>query len=346
MTAYILNGSDASLVSKALTELLAELGDRAGGLTEIEEFQPVDEAGESDDTKGRFDIGPILTALSTPAWLSDRRIVVLRDSGALSAAQAAELSKLVAHPPTSNLLVLAAGGKPVPQVLSKAVKAAGGHIVDTDPGRNTRARNDWLNAHLTKASVHLDATARARIAAHLGEDAARLDPILELLAATYGPGSKISAAQLEPLLGQQGAAPPWELTDAIDAGDGERAVEVLQGLLQAGGRHPLQVLTTLHRHVSAMLRLDGAEAVRNADDVAALLGMSAFPAKKILEQARRLGHDRLVRAIEVVADADADIRGRVAWSGALVMEVAVARLAQLSRPTARPGSRSGVAARR
>ncbi len=335
MSAYLVTGGDPSLVSRALTQLLAELAGSGDLGTEIEEYEPTGE-GDEGETKGRFDLGPVLTALSTPPWLSSHRIVVLREAGALSGAQAGELAKFVIDPVTANVLVLAAAGKTVPQALHKAVKASGGRVVDADPGRTSRAKADWLEAHLRRAPVHLDAAARRRLAEHLGEDAARLDPILEMAEATYGAGSRISPAELEPLLGAEGAAPPWELTDAIDAGDGEEAIRALRRMLGAGGRHPLQVLATLHRHVSGMLRLDGAEDVRSSDDAAAVLSMSSFPARKIMEQGRRLGHDRIARALEVLAGADADLRGRLAWPPELVMEVAVARLAQLSRSTPRP----------
>lgn len=335
MSAYLVTGSDASLVSRALSDLLGELA--GGSLGEVEEYdagaRPV---GEEEEGAARFDLAPVLSALATPSWLSERRVVVLREAGSLTAAQGAELAKLVADPPTENLLVIASAGKAVPQSLAKAVKAAGGKVIDTDPGRNARARADWVESRLGRASVHLDQGARKRLVEHLGEDAARLEPILELLEATYGAGRRITSAELEPLLGDEGAAPPWELTDAIDAGDGERAIRALHRLLGAGERHPLQVLATLNRHVSGLLRLDGAEGIRTADDAAGILGMSAFPARKLLEQSRRLGHDRIARAVEVVARADADLRGRLAWPPELVMEVAVARLAQLSRPSARP----------
>ena len=335
MTAYLVTGSDPSLVSRAVSDLLEELTrGHAAGKHEIEEYEP-GEGGESGE-RGRFDLGPVLAALSTPSWLSDHRIVVVREAGALSSAQASELAKLVASPPVDNLLVLAAAGKAVPAALSKAVKTSGGRIVDTDPGKGARARGDWFDEHLRRSSVHLDAAARHLLSEHIGEDAARLDPILDLLEVTYERGRKLSPAELEPLLGEEGGAPPWELTDAIDAGDGDRAVRALRRLLGPGGRHPLQVLAVLQRHVSGLLRLDGANEVRSPEDAASLLGMSAFPARKLLDQSRRLGHERIVRAVGVLADADADLRGRLAWPAELVMEVAVARLAQLSRSTARP----------
>ena len=79
-----------------------------------------------------------------------------------------------------------------------------------------------------------------------------------------------------------------------------------------------------------MLRLDGSGITDEAGAQAAT-GMAGFPARKALTQARRLGHDKIVRAIGLLAAADLDLRGKIGWPPALVMEVLVARLAQLSR---------------
>ena len=81
-----------------------------------------------------------------------------------------------------------------------------------------------------------------------------------------------------------------------------------------------------------MLRLDGAE-VTGEKEAAELLGLkgSTFPAKKALGQTRRLGHERVVRAIDLLAEADLDLRGGKAWPDHLVLEVLVARLATMSR---------------
>src|SRR3546814_5873765 len=82
-----------------------------------------------------------------------------------------------------------------------------------------------------------------------------------------------------------------------------------------GGRHPLQVLATLHTHFGRMLRLDGAD-VTGEKQAAELLGMkgSTFPAKKAMGQARKLGHDRIVRIVDLLAQADLDLRGGKARS--------------------------------
>jgi DNA polymerase III delta subunit len=331
MTFFLVNGAEPSLVSRSLSELLEELA--GPGLFGVETYEPAEDAGDG-EVKGRIDLGAVLSALATPSFLSEQRIVVVREAGALTAAQVSELAAAIAAPGYDNHLVVAGGSRNVPAAVAKAIKTAKGRVLETEPGRQSRARNDWFDAHVSRAPVHLDAAARRLLAEHIGEDAARLDPILDLLSVTYGSGRKITTAELEPLLGEKGAAPPWELTDAIASGDTERAIGALRRLLGPGGRHELQVLATLRSQVSSLLRLDGADDARSADAASSVLGMAAYPAKKLFEQARRLGHARIIRSLQVVANADADMRGRVAWPSELVLEVAVARLAQLNRTTA------------
>ena len=86
--------------------------------------------------------------------------------------------------------------------------------------------------------------------------------------------------------------PPWDLTDAIDAGDAGRGARRPPPMLGAGGRAAPEMVAILHRHFSNMLRLDGA-GVGSGEEAAALLGVrSPFVAKKALAQARRLGSER------------------------------------------------------
>ncbi|MBS1837668.1 MAG: hypothetical protein JST64_08215 [Actinobacteria bacterium] len=90
-------------------------------------------------------------------------------------------------------------------------------------------------------------------------------------------------------------------------------------------------MASLTTHYGRMLRLDGA-GVRSEQDAAVLLGLkgSTFPAKKALAQAGQLGSERIARAVQLLAAADADLRGRTGVPSEQVMEVLVARLAALS----------------
>ncbi|HEX9969269.1 MAG TPA: hypothetical protein VGB03_03950, partial [Acidimicrobiales bacterium] len=170
--------------------------------------------------------------------------------------------------------------------------------------------------------------------------------ILQALAAAYGEGALIGVEELTPFLGQAGGVAPWDLTDAVDNGDTEAALSYMRRMVAAGERHPLVILATLHRHYQAMLKLDGAE-VRDESEAAALLGVAPFPAKKAMNQARRLGSPGIARALAWLAEADLDLRGAKAWPDNLVLEVLVARLSKLApRPAGGRGGRSAASSSR
>ena len=159
----------------------------------------------------------------------------------------------------------------------------------------------------------------------------RLAGLLDTLAAAYGEGATVSLEDLEPFLGEAGSVAPWELTDAIDAGDTKAALSVLRRMLAAGESPPLVVLARLHRHYRQLLRLDGSGAT-SADQAAELLGLrSSFPAGKALTVSRRMSTSSIARAIRLLAQADLDVRGTTALPGELVLEVLVARLSRLAR---------------
>ena len=319
---YLVRGEDPVLVAQAARSLVEQL---AGGL---EHSLVVEEHGAGDE----LDAAAVVDACTTPPFLADRRVVVVRDAGRLGTADAARLVVALEHPLASVHLVLVSGGGTIPAPLVKTATAAGG-VVETGAGRG-RERGRWMAEHLRHAPVKLDAGAVRRLEEHLGEDLGRLEGLLQSLAAAYGEGARVSAALLEPFLGEAGAVPPWELTDAIDSGDVTGALRALRRLLAAGRASPM-VVAILHGHFSAMLRLDGADVVSD-NAAAALLGVrSAFVAKKALDGARRLGSERIGQAVTLVADADLDVKGRTALAPELVLEILVARLARLA------GSRGG-----
>jgi DNA polymerase-3 subunit delta len=230
-------------------------------------------------------------------------------------------------------LVLTWESGAVPKRLADGLKAGGGDVVETSPGRNAKA---WVGEHLDQSGLKFDAAARELLTTHLGEDVGRLRGLLETLVSTFGPGAKLTGDDIAPYLGDEGALAPWALTDAIDQGAIPVAIDRLHRIMGAGERHALQIMSSLHGHYTRMLALDGLNA-RGEKEAAAALGIrgSTFPARKALEQSRRLGHDKIAQAIGLLARADRDLRGERAYprevADELVMELLIARLANLSR---------------
>lgn len=324
---HFVKGDDHALVLDALSALLKDL---AG-----DDPFAVEDLSEAEDP-----VAAAVDASHTLPFLADRRVVVLRDVGRFRTDELAALLEYIEDPSPTTVLVLVAGGGQTSTKLTAAVRKVG-HVTDVSVPQG-KGRSTWIAEQLGQARMKLDRAAVERLNDHLGEDVGRLPGLLTMLAAAYGDNAKVDLDDLEPFLGQAGGVAPWDLTDAIDSGATELAVTQLHRMLEAGERHPLVVMATLHRHYASMLRLDGS-GVTNENEAAALLGVKPYPAKKALTQSRRLGHVGLSRAIELLAAADLDLRGATAWPEELVLEVLVARLSRLGP---RPAARSGAGRRR
>ncbi len=337
----LVKGSDPVLLGDAVRDLVHELvGDDDRTLV-VDELD-IDRYEQSGDA----DIAPLVDAAQTPPFLTDRRVVVGRHAAVFSTKDA--VAPLVAYlsdplPTTALVLVWEAPSRPgaqvraVPKSLTDAISAAGGRVLDTAPGKTTEV----VAQAVAVAGISLDAAAQRLLADHVGTEANRVRATIEALESTYGPGARLGVDDITPYLGSEGAVQTWDLTDAIDKGDVALALDRLHRMLTgADAKHPLQLMATLHHHYTRMLRLDGA-GIGDERQAAEVLGTKPYPAKKALEGSRRLGSARLAEFIQLLAQADLDLRGAKHWSPELVMEVLVARLATRSRTAGRAGRGGG-----
>ena len=276
-----------------------------------------------------FEVRAVVDSAQTPPFLTDRRVVVARGVGRFNADDVAPLVAYLGDPLPTTELVLVAGGGRMPKALTDALKKAGSTTIETAPPSRSRERAGWFDDQVRQSGLKLDGAALQLLTEWLGEDAGRLQGILETLLATYGKGSTLRPADVSPFLGDAGGVPPWDLTDAIDGGDTTRALQLLHRMMRAGERHPLQVMSILHGHYAKLLALDGSGANDETSAAAAMGIKPGFPAKKALTQYRRLGGGGTTRAIGLLAQADLDLRGAKEWPEELVMEVLVARLSRL-----------------
>jgi len=341
MSVHLVRGEDPVLRDEVLTHLVDELAGGDDRTLAVEEMTVPGRASaeaESDEpggAEGREQaVAAVLNAAQSPPFMTQRRVVVLRDAGNLAAGDVDPLIAYLADPMESTALVLVVGGSGrLPAALTKALKAAKASEV----GPKTEKTVDVLAEHARGAGLDLAPEARKVVAAHLGENAGRVPQLVEVLSAAFGAGATIDADNVEPYLGEAGAVPGYELTNAIEAGDVPGALATLHRMMTATGprqpkpMHPLQVLGLLVSHYRRILRLDDPELRSPADAVAALGGrIKEYPARKALDQARALRADGLRQAYDHLAQADLDLKGERAIPEDAVMEVLVARLARLS----------------
>src|SRR5688500_17580688 len=112
---YLLRGEDPTLLADAVRDLVAALvGDEDSNLA-IEDlaFTPGDEQR----------MPALLDACLTPPFLTDRRVVLVRNAGSVTSDEAARIVDYLADPLDTTRLVLIGGGGTVPAKLVTAIKA-------------------------------------------------------------------------------------------------------------------------------------------------------------------------------------------------------------------------------
>ncbi|HKY75635.1 MAG TPA: hypothetical protein VJS45_05830, partial [Acidimicrobiia bacterium] len=183
---HLVVGDDPRFRADATKALIAELLGSDDASLALEEFSlaPRSETGEADAAVG--DGPPIvagaLSSASTPPFGTDRRVIVIREVGAMGASDAEAVARYLADPCPTTALVLVGGGGRMPVALTKAVKAAGGIEVKTAPAKTSEA----LTGALDGADVKLTAAAARRLTDWLGDDAGRIPALLDVLRAAYG----------------------------------------------------------------------------------------------------------------------------------------------------------------
>ena len=338
MSVHLVNGVDPVLRDRVAADLVTELLAGEDRTLVVEEFT-VPGRGDGDDGAGenRDVVGALLTAASSPPFMTTRRIVVVRDVGTLRADDVAELARYLDDPLDTTELVLVAGGAKTSDALERRVQAVG---AVTAP--RAERSSDVLADEVAAAELTLSAAAVEAVRAQVGEDAGLLPALVSTLVGAYGSGANLDVDEVLPYLGAAGTVPMWDLTNALEKGDIAGALVTAHRLLtvtsprQPRPMHPLQLLGMLHGHYRRLLMLDD-PGIRSSHDAAAALGgrANARSAGFRLRQARALGSGGLRRAFDLLAQADIDLKGARAIPQDAVVELLVARLAALTPATPR-----------
>lgn len=348
MAIRLILGDDPVLVNEAVSTTVDELvadGDRSLMLETLTEADYRTE-------EGTFDVVRLADAVRTPPFLADKRVVVGRHASRWAHPEQIDAVVALLSEPldSTDLVIVWERGvdpkvdrmPPLPKSLKQAVEIAGGMVFQTAIPRGKQA-SSWLRDQLEASELNFDREAINAVEDLLGEDRSRVVGLLRTLEGALSPGVTVGRDDVALYGGDKvGSAMPWAIDDAIDKGDIAGALKLLTRLIDYQGTQSerngaaFRLLAVLHRRYSNMLRLDGA-GVFDATQAAKLLEMkgSTFPAKKAMQQSRKLGTQKLKRAIELLANADMQLRGIVDWPPELVMEVLVARLANLSQRASR-----------
>jgi DNA polymerase-3 subunit delta len=246
----------------------------------------------------------VLAAAQTLPMMARRRLVYLRDLGAMSADEIGGLTAYLDDPnPSTVLLAVAAKADKRMKFFAAAKKQ--GYLMELAPPRNVTA---WVREEASRRRVRIAPAAAARLADVVGRDLARLALAVEQLA-LYAGDRPVTADDVDDLVADTRERTVFELTDAIGEGDRRRALTALAALFEQR-QSPIGVVLMLARHVRQLAIASSALRDRlSKADVARELGLPPFIADKLVAQARRFAPEALDRALARLAETDFQLKG-------------------------------------
>ena len=326
---YLIRGDEPSIVSRELEKLTTALLEDEDKSLVVEELMEDDYLTDSEI----YSVESLVSAIQTIPFLTQKRIVIGRDFARFSTKENLEaLLAYIKDPIATNYLILVweKGAKlqrvnQIPKSLIEAVNDCG-EVIDIRVGRKV---NGWIREQVGESSIMLDEASISLLEKSVGEEIARIPAILATLESVFGSGSDLQSSDIEPYIGQAGNVVPWELTNGITTGNAASAIKILSRMQGNGAQHQMQILSFLSNHYFRILQLSGRNGV-TSEEAANLLGdKSSYRAKMTLSEANRLGPEKSKRAIQLLAEADVNLRGGTGVPAEVVMEVLVARLSSL-----------------
>jgi len=172
------------------------------------------------------------------------------------------------------------------------------------PAPDARALPGWIQQRAKTRGIEIEGRAVRLLADYVGVHLRQLDNELDKLAA-YASGRAINAADVQLLVSDASAALIWDLTDALSQRNGRIAMHSLYEL-RRGDANPFYLLTMIARQYRIMIKVKEAagRGGGNEYDIAKLVGESAYPVKKALQQARKYASEELIDVMDRLLEAD------------------------------------------
>ena len=302
----LFEGEDAWLMQAALNTLRKAL--LPEGLEEINETRL--ETPETD---------ALIAAVETLPFMSDRRLVLIRDYPALVGRAEPDdrlLTYLPRVPETTVLLFLCAQKADARKKLYTLIKKSGG-IVDFSSMKGRE-----LTTFVTNAFRERGKECDERTAEHLiflcGSDAARLLTEIEKIASLRSGEKDVQPQDVDALAVPSVESKVFQMIDAVVAGQDARAFSLLQAQLLSGESR-VGILSMLLRQFRLMqhIKIMQYEKKRESEILAAL-GMSSYIGGQYIRQASSWSNQQVRLAVHLCLNTDYQIKsGQLNQEGAL-----------------------------
>jgi DNA polymerase-3 subunit delta len=252
-----------------------------------------------------------LASLTSPSLFGGGGVVVIRAAQDAGKDVADEITRYAADPAPDVMLILTHAGGGKGKALLTSLKKVSPAVSVTDCPKITRFsdRLDFIRGEFRRSSKVADEAALRALLDAVGNDLRELAAAASQLAADVdGPIGEAAVARY-----YQGRAEAsgFSVSDRTVEGRLTDALEQLRWAL-ATGVPPVLITSALAQGVRLLGRVGAAPRGKNSAALAADVGAPPWKIDRVRQQLRGWTPDGVARALQIVAQADMDIKGEAA----------------------------------
>ncbi len=303
-------GEEELLAERAVAEAVEAARAELGPDTTVEEVQ----GGSLPDG---FAMG-----LATASLFGGGRVVVIEGADTLDTAGRQAVLATAKDPSPTTVLVLRADGVGRQAKFFKELQEHANVV--TVQRLKASERSSWLRNEVRRLGRKADEGLIAALVDTVGQDLRELAGAIAKLHVAVPPPAPLERRHVAEFLTKTADRRGYELTDAMLAGEPATALSYLDALF-AQGEEPIMLLGMLARQLRNVLYVSEHSSAASGE-VAQALGIRDWQVRKLGSQARRFHPSVLRRALDLIAETDAQIRNG-SPSPSMALELVVARIA-------------------
>jgi DNA polymerase-3 subunit delta len=294
---YLLFGEEQFLMAKTQKELEKAVVDEAAAVMNRDFFD------------GAPEIGKVIDAAETMPFLSDRRLVVIKDSGLFKDGRKNDTEKMaeyITDIPASTCIIFAEKEVDKRNKLYKAVAKCG--IAEEFSKTNEKDAVKAIAAILRREKINCMPQTVEYIIHSIGCDMASLEKEVGKLIAYKGAGATVEKEDVDSVCAKTLEARVFDLVKAVGMRNPAQAMEIYRGLL-IQREQPLKILALVARQFKIMLQCKVLLAQgKTANEIKDITGQNYYSVKECSLQCRNFTEETLKKAVFECLEADTDIK--------------------------------------
>ena len=265
--------------------------------------------GEPDNFDGAASVESIIMAAETLPFLSEKRLVRVRDSRLFASGRKADSEAMVTYlpqVPESTVLVFMESDVDRRGRLFKKAVELGGAVECETPSSQTLAT--WLGRIFRDKSKTIDQNAASLLIRYAAHNMTTLTQEAEKLSAYVGQRPGITAQDVEAICSPTLQTRVFDLIAAMGNGRAADALAMYHNMLLMK-EQPLMILAMIIRQFRIMLMVKAASDKRMPkSQMVKELGLRSFVVDEALNQGRRFSIEKLFHALSQCQDTDLKVK--------------------------------------